>query len=107
MNSNNVEYDFVECYDEEKVTTTFEELREYQNKYDKVLLFLGQYQHDESEGIDRSTIELRPQQIKVLNMVKELFGAFATVLVSGCECKRGIWTIRSNDRYLSRWRRTV
>lgn len=83
LNSNNVEYDFVECYDEEKVTTTLEELREYQNKYDKVLLFLGQYQHDESEGIDRSTIELRPQQIKVLNMVKELFGAFATVLVSG------------------------
>jgi beta-glucosidase len=48
-----------------------------------VLLFLGQYQHDESEGIDRSTIDLRPQQIEVLNMVKNVFETFATVLVSG------------------------
>ena len=83
MDSCNVGYDFLECYDEEKITVTLEDLRKYQNKYDKVLLFLGQYQHDESEGIDRSTIELRPQQIEVLKMVKEVFDSFATVLVSG------------------------
>ena len=83
LNTNNVDYDFVECYDEEKVTVTSDELQKYQNKYDKVLLFLGQYQHDESEGIDRSTIDLRPQQIEVLDMVKDVFGTFATVLVSG------------------------
>ena len=83
LNDRGVEYEFVECYDEDKTTTTFEQLQKYQNKYDKVLLFLGQYQHDESEGIDRSTIDLRPQQIEVLKMVKEVFGTFATVLVSG------------------------
>ena len=83
LNSNEVDYDFVECYDEEKATVTADDLKKYQNKYDKVLLFLGQYQHDESEGIDRSTIDLRPQQIEVLNMVKDVFGTFATVLVSG------------------------
>ena len=83
FNSNGVDYDFLECYDEEKATTTIEELKKYQGKYDKVLLFLGQYQHDESEGIDRSTIELRPQQIEVLKMVKDVFDSFATVLVSG------------------------
>ena len=83
LNSNNVAYDFVECFDEEKSTVTMDELQKYQNKYDKVLLFLGQYQHDESEGIDRSTIDLRPQQIEVLKMVKEVFNTFATVLVSG------------------------
>ena len=83
LNSNNIDYDFVECYDEEKLTVTKEELQKYQGKYDKVLLFLGQYQHDESEGIDRSTIDLRPQQIEVLKMVKEAFERFATVLVSG------------------------
>jgi beta-glucosidase len=54
LDSNNIDYDFVECYDEEKVTVTTDDLLKYQNKYDKVLLFLGQYQHDESEGIDRS-----------------------------------------------------
>lgn len=83
LNENGVQYDFVECFDEEKATVTADELQKYQNKYDKVLLFLGQYQHDESEGIDRSTIDLRPQQIEVLNMVKDVFGTFATVLVSG------------------------
>ena len=83
LNENGIKYDFVECYDEEKANVTLEELQKYEGKYDKVLLFLGQYQHDESEGIDRSTIELRPQQIEVLNMVKDVFGTFATVLVSG------------------------
>ena len=83
LDSNNIDYDFVECYDEEKATVTTDDLLKYQNKYDKVLLFLGQYQHDESEGIDRSTIDLRPQQIEVLKMVKEAFDTFATVLVSG------------------------
>ena len=83
LDSNNIDYDFVECYDEEKATVTTDDLLKYQNKYDKVLLFLGQYQHDESEGIDRSTIDLRPQQIEVLKMVKKVFDTFATVLVSG------------------------
>ena len=83
LDSHNVQYDFVECYDEEKTTVTLDELKAYGGKYDKVLLFLGQYQHDESEGIDRSTIELRPQQIEVLKMVKDVFQSFATVLVSG------------------------
>lgn len=83
LNSNKIDYDFIECFDEEKATVTKDELLKYQNKYDKVILFLGQYQHDESEGIDRSTIDLRPQQIEVLKTVKEVFDTFATVLVSG------------------------
>ena len=83
LDANKVDYDFLECFDEEKATVSRDELLKYENKYDKVLLFLGQYQHDESEGIDRSTIELRPQQIEVLKMVKEVFSTFATVLVSG------------------------
>lgn len=83
LNASGIDYDFLECYDEENVTVTADDLLKYQNKYDKVLLFLGQYQSDETEGLDRSTIELRPQQLQVLNMVKEVFDAFATVLVSG------------------------
>lgn len=83
LDSEGVKYDFIECYDEEKATVTRDELLKYQGKYDKVLLFLGQYQHDESEGIDRSTIELRPQQIEVLKLVKDVFSSFASILVSG------------------------
>ena len=83
MDSEGVCYDFLECYDEDNITVTSAELMEYQGKYDKVLLFLGQYQSDESEGIDRSTVELRSQQIEVMRLVKEVFDSFATVLVSG------------------------
>lgn len=83
LDANGIDYDFVECYDEEKATVTADDLRKYKNKYDKVLLFLGQYQSDESEGIDRSTIELRTQQLQVLQMVQAVFDTFATVLVSG------------------------
>lgn len=83
LDRNGICYDFLQCYDEEKVTVSVDDLRKYQGKYDKVLLFVGQYQSDESEGIDRSTIELRSQQIEVLKMVEAVFGTFATVLVSG------------------------
>lgn len=101
LNSNEVDYDFVECYDEEKATITADDLKKYQNKYDKVLLFLGQYQHDESEGIDRSTINLRPQQIEVLNMVKEVFDTFATVLVSGSVVNVSEVCEKSNSMFIT------
>jgi len=78
-----IEYDFLECYDEEKITVTYDELKKHQNGYDKVILFLGQYQSDESEGYDRSSIDLKPWQTRVLEMVKEVFESFATVVVSG------------------------
>ena len=83
LDENKVEYDFIQCYDEEGVSVTKDELNELRAKYDKVLLFLGQYQADESEGVDRRTIDLRPQQIEVLRMAKEAFHNLATVLVSG------------------------
>ena len=83
LDSSGAEYGFAECYDEEKLTITREELECYKGQYDKVILFLGQYLSDESEGIDRSTIELRPQQIQLIKMVKDCFDSFATVLVSG------------------------
>ena len=101
LNENGVQYDFVECFDEEKATVTADELQKYQNKYDKVLLFLGQYQHDESEGIDRSTIDLRPQQIDVLNMVKEVFDTFATVLVSGSVVNVSEVCEKSNSMFIT------
>ena len=83
LNSKGTKYAFLECFDENKVTVTLDELKALQNKYDKVLLFLGQYEYDESEGVDRETIDIRPQQIEVLKMVKEVFNDFATVLVTG------------------------
>lgn len=83
LNKKGTNYSFVECFDENKVTVSIEELEKLKGKYDKVVLFLGQYHHDESEGYDRSSIEIRPQQLEVLRMVKSVFNDFATVLVSG------------------------
>ena len=78
-----INYDFIECYDEGKVTVSKEELLKLKGKYDKVLLFLGQYEFDSCEGLDRETIDLRPQQIEVLQMVKDNLSDFATILVTG------------------------
>lgn len=83
LNQKGTNYHFVECFDEDNVTVTKEELEQYKGKYSKVLLFLGQYQRDETEGLDRETLDLRPQQIEVLKMVKEVFDEFASVLVTG------------------------
>ena len=83
LKENNVNFDFLECYDEDNILINEESLKEYKNKYDKVILFLGQYQKDESEGYDRITIDLDDNQIKVLNLVKENFDNFSSVIVTG------------------------
>lgn len=83
LNEKGTNYKFLECFDEEKVLVSLEELKSLKGKYSKVLLFLGQYQQDESEGVDRENIDIRPHQIEVLKMVKEVFDDFATVLVTG------------------------
>ena len=83
LDNKKINYDFIECYDENKVSITLDELNNYKVNYYKVVLFLGQHQADESEGWDRWTINLRVHQTKVLNMVKEVFNNFATVLVTG------------------------
>lgn len=83
LDSNHIKYDFVECYDENNINISIDDLRVYQGQYDKVVLFLGQYQFDESEGIDRQSIELRKQQLETLRIVKEVFDQFAVVITTG------------------------
>ena len=83
LNEKGTNYKFLECFDEEKVLVSSDELKSLKGKYSKVLLFLGQYESDESEGVDRQTIDIRPQQIEVLKMIKEVFDNFATILVTG------------------------
>ena len=83
LSSHGIDYSFLECYDESGLTVTAAQLEEYKGKYDRVLVFLGQYQADETEGFDRTTIDLRPPQYELVRMVKEIFDSFAAVLVSG------------------------
>ena len=83
LNSNNIQYDFLECYDEDKLLIDINTLKEYKGKYDKVILFLGQYQKDETEGSDRLSLNLAKEQIETLNIVKEVFDEFGSVVVSG------------------------
>lgn len=83
LDQHKTKYDFIECYDEEKLTISKDELLSYKGKYEKIVLLLGQYQFDESEGWDRSSINLRNQQLETLRLVKDVFDNFATVLVTG------------------------
>ena len=77
------DYDFIQLYDEDKLLVTLEELEEIKNDYDKVVLFLGQYENDESEGYDRKGITLREHQLKACNLCKKVFGDFASVIIGG------------------------
>jgi len=83
LNKNNINYDFVECYDEDKLLIDEETLKEYKGKYDKVVLFLGQYQKDETEGSDRITLDLADEQKKTLEIVSKVFDNFGAVVISG------------------------
>ena len=83
LDKQNISYEFIECFDGDDVSINADKLIEYKNRFDKVILFLGQYQEDESEGEDRKTIQLRKSQIDTLKMVKEVFDDFGVVLISG------------------------
>lgn len=83
LNKNDINYDFVELYDEEKVLVKEEDLKKLNSKYDKVVLLLGQYDNDEYEGGDRLSLELRKHQIEAFNLVKDVFKKLATVIVTG------------------------
>lgn len=84
MDEHNADYDFIEAYDENSLKITKDELAAYQNNYSKVIVMLGQYPKDErGEGGDRQSLELDENQQKLLSMVKEVFGHFGVVVISG------------------------
>ena len=83
LKNNNANSDFIQLYDEVKLLNTYEELVTLRDKYDKVVLLLGQYDSDESEGSDRKSIELRPHQLEALRLVKKVFINFSTVVIAG------------------------
>lgn len=83
LSKQNISYDFLMCYEQNKVLIDIETLKKYKGKYDKVILFLGQYQSDEEEGHDRSSLNLANEQMDVLEMVNKVFDNFATIVISG------------------------
>lgn len=83
LTENNINYDFIECYDADNVLIDENTLRLYKNKYDKVVLFMGLYQNKDCEGSDRHTLNLCSNQLKVLEYVKNVFANFATVISTG------------------------
>ena len=83
LKNNNINYEFLQCYDEDKLLITEETLKEYKGKFDKVILFLGQYQKDETEGSDRITLDLAKEQMETLELVSKVFDNFGTVVITG------------------------
>lgn len=78
-----IDYDFLEGYDRTHLLLTKEDLQNKIGKYDKVLLFLGQYDEDESEGWDRKGIDLSSPQIETMKMIREILGKFASIVITG------------------------
>lgn len=83
LTKNNIDFQYIEGYDEKEVKITKEELEKYKDKKYKVLLFLGLFDGEESEARDRKNLEISSQQIEVSNLVSEIFNKFATTIVTG------------------------
>lgn len=81
LDEEKINYHFIPGFEREKVLLTKEELSKYHDY--KVLLFLGQYDEDESEGRDRKTISLHQEQDEVLKIVSEVFKKFAVIVTTG------------------------
>ncbi len=78
-----VAYDFIEGYDRSHLLLNEEDLKDKVGKYDKVLLFLGQFDEDESEGWDRKGIDLSLPQKETVKLVRKVLGKFAAVVITG------------------------
>lgn len=81
-----IDYEFTRGYDDIKnhrINVTELELLKKAYNFDKVILFLGTHQEDETEGRDRRNIELHENQKFTLECVKKVFPHFATVIISG------------------------
>ena len=77
------DYDYIEGFNESGLSVTRDALLSHKGKGAKVLLFLGQFDGEDSESRDRKEIELICGQNELATLVKDVFGDFATVLTVG------------------------
>lgn len=83
LTKNNIDFEYIEGYDEKEIKLTKETLEKYKDKNYKVLLFLGLFDGEESEGRDRKHIEISSIQKEVFFIVSETFKKFATTIITG------------------------
>lgn len=79
----NVPFDFMEAYRKNEYTLDESELLKSIHQYKKVLVFLGQYEEDESEGWDRSSLALHEEQKKLLSFLNQHHISYASIIVTG------------------------
>lgn len=83
LESENIDFEFVSAYECDKYTLDENEFLNKVNSYDKVIVFLGQYEFDESEGRDRKSIDFRNEQAKLIEFLNNNSIAYASVIVTG------------------------
>lgn len=79
----NIPFDYVEAYRKNEYTLNEDELLKSIHQYQKVLVFLGQYEEDESEGWDRGSLKMHEEQKRLLSFLKEHHIPYASIVVTG------------------------
>lgn len=83
LKENNIDFTYEQCFDNEKVLISKEQLLEYKNKFDKVILFIGRTPEQDAEGLDRNSLLLKDNQLTIYNNVKEIFDNFMSIIITG------------------------
>ena len=83
LNNINVNFDYMNAYECDKYTLDEKDFLNRVNDYDKVIVFVGQYEHDESEGRDRNDISLRVEQKQLISFLNKHNIAYASVVITG------------------------
>lgn len=76
-------YDYLDGYDVNNYLLDEEKTKDIIANYDQVLVFVGQYENDETEGWDRSSISLHHEQQKLLGFLKANKVRYASVVITG------------------------
>lgn len=79
----NIPFEYIEGYDINKYLLDEKSSLDKLKQYSQILVFVGQYEADESEGWDRSGICLHNEQLQLLDFLNENNVKYASVVVTG------------------------
>ena len=83
LKENGCEFDYIEGYEKDKYTLDEDKILKTIYDYSQILVFVGQYEQDESEGWDRENILIRKEQNQLLSFLNKNHIKYAGVVVTG------------------------
>lgn len=83
LNEKEYKYDFYQAYSPNSYLLNENLILEKVNDYKKVIVFLGQYPDDETEGRDRTSIDMHLEQLKLIEFLKNNNIEYSAIIITG------------------------